>query len=473
MASEAKDNLAAQSALKPDVAAIMEGIRARVRAELEEQKDEKLPFRRREADANGPNASRKAGDLISSEELRYLNANHAYSYKLDLDWIKSHRSGIIGKLIVKAKRTAVSLVWNYFIKHYYAREREYNVNLVRFLNETCHYVDARDASIFWELIRKIDVDITRVLERIERVGDDQMAALRSAEKALYEALHKLALRQDEVSVQAREQAQEIKTLQIVAQGLESIVARMGQPKRQLAAAAGQSVAPDYSYLLFEDRFRGSKAEISARLSVYPEIFKGLDGAVLDLGAGRGELLALFKQARIAAYGVELDSGMVEAGQASGLDIRQANGLTHLAELADASLGGVVAIQVLEHLHFDQIKTLLDLCLRKVKRGGKVAFETINPQSVLALSSQYCRDPTHVAPLHPDTLAYAMTLAGLRVLETKMLSPVPVEAKLQPIPVEEFVTPRWALLIKRFNSNLEALNQMLYGDQDYCVVAEVP
>ena len=105
-------------------------------------------------------------------------------------------------------------------------------------------------------------------------------------------------------------------------------------------------------------------------------------------------------------------------------------------------------------------------------GGRVIFETINPRSLLALSSNYFRDLTHVWPLHPDTLSYAMNLAGLQVREVKYLSPVSEEAQLRPVAVEEYMTPRWALAVERLNSNFEQLNELLYGYQDYCVIAEV-
>jgi O-antigen chain-terminating methyltransferase len=100
------------------------------------------------------------------------------------------------------------------------------------------------------------------------------------------------------------------------------------------------------------------------------------------------------------------------------------------------------------------------------------FETINPQSMLALSSNYFRDPTHVWPLHPDTLSFAMTLAGLKIIEIRKLSPVPQESLLKKVPVEEYMTPRWSHAVDTLNRNVEQLNELLYGFQDYAVIAEV-
>ena len=466
----------AACAQKPDVVALMRTIRERVLKEMESGKDKRLPFQPRPADPNDPTASRKAGELLGSEELRYLNANHAHSYTLDTSWISSHRPGVLGKLIVKLKRKIFTYVWDNFIRHYYAREREYNVNLVRFLNEACHYIDGRDAAIFWELIRKIDVDVTRALERIERIADEQTATLRSTEKQLLEELNNTARDLSEriaaLATKSHEQQDRLKTLNNVALGLEGIVAQWGEKARTPQAPGVQEVPPQYSYLLLENRYRGGEEEISARLKVYPQIFQGAKLPILDMGCGRGELLVRFREAGIDAYGAELDRAMCEIARTRGVRVEEANALVHLASLPDGSLGGLVAIQVVEHLSHEQLRLLLELCRKKVAQGGRIALETINPTSLLALSSQYCRDPTHVSPLHPDTLAYAMSLAGLRVLETHRLSPVQPEAKLQLLPVEDFMTPRWAFTLERINANIRQLNAFLYGDQDYCVVAEV-
>ncbi|NDC39129.1 MAG: hypothetical protein EBZ48_13965 [Proteobacteria bacterium] len=75
------------------------------------------------------------------------------------------------------------------------------------------------------------------------------------------------------------------------------------------------------------------------------------------------------------------------------------------------------------------------------------------------------------PLHPDTLAYSMQLCGLTIVETRMLSAVPPEACLQEIPLAEELTPRLARVFETMNANIRQLNELLYGSQDFCIVAE--
>jgi hypothetical protein len=157
-----------QSSAGPvDVRTLMAEIREKVKKSLEQGGRERPQLKLHQADQNAQ-ASRKAGELLHSEELRYLNSNYSFSAKLSFDSLASHRPGLIGRAIVAAKRKFIRIIFDSLLKEYFAAERDFNANVVRFLNDVSKYVDARDASNFWELIRKIDVDTTKAMERIER-----------------------------------------------------------------------------------------------------------------------------------------------------------------------------------------------------------------------------------------------------------------------------------------------------------------
>lgn len=449
---------------KRDIRALMQEIRERVKQAVEEGEIAPPNYRPHPGDPDG-GATRKAGELVYSEELRYLNLNYGHSSFPTPDSITSHRSGIVGKVIVKVKRKLLSMVWRWLSEHF-AAEREYKAHLVRYLNDVAKYVDARDASNFWELIHKVDVDVANALERIERIRDDITASLLATESRLGEAIHAHlgSLR----SMGAKHDA-ELAVLDSVVRGMESIVARTGDATDLPRAEEGDRI--DYSYLLLENRFRGSEEDIAQRLAIYPPIFQGATHPILEIGPGRGELLGLLKNAGISSYGVDTDAAMVEAAIEKGHEVLLGDGIAHLASLSDHSLGGLIAIQVVEHLPKEVLAELFALARRKVVLGGRIIFETINPRSLLALSSNYFRDPTHVWPLHPDTLSYSMQCAGLSIVEVRMLSKVPDEAMLRAIPLDEYLSPKWSETVNRINHNINQLNDLLYGFQDYCVVAE--
>ena len=72
--------------------------------------------------------------------------------------------------------------------------------------------------------------------------------------------------------------------------------------------------------------------------------------VLDLGCGRGELLAHLVQAKgCSGYGIEIDDANVQAGPARGIDVIQLNLEEGLAMFGDASFDVVLQLDTLQHL----------------------------------------------------------------------------------------------------------------------------
>ncbi len=185
----------------------------------------------------------------------------------------------------------------------------------------------------------------------------------------------------------------------------------------VAAQPAAAAVPDY--FAFEARMRGSTEEVRARQRVYVDDFREA-APVLDVGCGRGELLGLLREAGIEARGVDADADMVAYARAEGLEVEQADVLAYLEGLEDGSLGGLFAAQLVEHLPPPALLRLLELAERKLRPGGLLVAETINPLSPLALRS-YFADLTHVQPLVPETLVLLARQAGFREVETRFLN----------------------------------------------------
>lgn len=185
----------------------------------------------------------------------------------------------------------------------------------------------------------------------------------------------------------------------------------------VAAQPAQANVPDY--FAFEAKMRGSTEDVRDRQRPYVDDFR--DAApVLDVGCGRGELLGLLRDAGVEAQGVDADADMVAYARGEGLDVEQADALAYLEARPDGAYGGIFAGQVVEHLPPATLLRFLELAAQKLRPGGVLIAETINPLSPLALRS-YFADLTHAQPLVPETLALLAKQAGFREVDTRFLN----------------------------------------------------
>ena len=241
-----------------------------------------------------------------------------------------------------------------------------------------------------------------------------------------------------------------------------------------------TTAPDtnaFKYLAFEDRFRGSSDEIRTRLLDYLALFEGASN-VLDVGCGRGELLQLFRERQVDALGIDVNDAMVEACRERGLVADRADALTFLSAQPDASLGGLIAIQVVEHLEPAYLMQLIEAAFHKLRPGAPLVLETINAACWAAFFESYIRDFTHVRPLHPETLRYLVQAGGFANAEIQFRAPVAEHDKLPLVRVSAPAVPETPAstdaairdLAEAINEHAERLNSRLFTYRDFAVVA---
>jgi SAM-dependent methyltransferase len=222
------------------------------------------------------------------------------------------------------------------------------------------------------------------------------------------------------------------------------------------------VSDALDYYAFEARFRPEEA-VRERQQIYVEILRGLD-PVVDLGCGRGELVELLGQAGTRAYGVDVNADFIAAGAERGVEILREDAVGHLESVDPGSLGAVVASHLIEHLPGETVAYLVKLAFDRLRTGGVLVLETPNPESLIAGSVNFHRDLTHLRPIHPETLEFVCSAVGFGRVEIRRLSPTP-EAELLPT-VRREVGP----LAGDLNTVIDALNERLYGYQDYAVIA---
>jgi SAM-dependent methyltransferase len=229
-------------------------------------------------------------------------------------------------------------------------------------------------------------------------------------------------------------------------------ARRPAPLALPAEPQGQPVFPDY--FAYESRMRGATELVREKQRGYVEDFRGT-APVVDLGCGRGEFLLLLREAGIEAKGVDVEADMVAYARGEGLEVELTGAIEYLEGLADGSLGGIFAAQLLEHLPASTVVRLLELAAVTLRSGGLLVAETINPLSPIALRN-YFADLTHAQPLVPETLELLARQAGFASVETRFLNE----------PEEKLVEPADPTIA----ANVRRLNELLFAPLDYAIVA---
>lgn len=214
---------------------------------------------------------------------------------------------------------------------------------------------------------------------------------------------------------------------------------------------------DPLYLSFEDRYRGTRADIKQRQSVFVPLVeacvRATGGApVIDLGCGRGEWLEVLAESGIAAQGYDMNRIAVEECRNRGLDARLGEVIEALATLPDNSCSVVTGFHIIEHLPFEVLVALIDHTLRVLRPGGAILLETPNPANVIVAAERFYFDPTHRNPLPSELTAYLLKSRGFGGIEVLPLHPVEWESR------QDYIDPMLAYL-----------QDKLFGPQDYGIV----
>ncbi|HZH19011.1 MAG TPA: class I SAM-dependent methyltransferase, partial [Geodermatophilus sp.] len=174
------------------------------------------------------------------------------------------------------------------------------------------------------------------------------------------------------------------------------------------------------YADFTEHFRGSTAEVSAKLEGYlPDVHRlAGPGGVVDLGCGRGEWLTLLRAAGVAARGVDTNPAFVAAGRARGLDMELGDALGYLEALPPDSLDMVTAFHVIEHLVTEDLLALLEAARGALRPGGCLLLETPNPTNLVMAACDFYNDPTHRSPLPPALTEYLVSTQGFGDVEVR-------------------------------------------------------
>jgi O-antigen chain-terminating methyltransferase len=236
--------------------------------------------------------------------------------------------------------------------------------------------------------------------------------------------------------------------------------------RKPEAFSGSVDSP--TYVEFEHRFRGTERDVRSRVEEYlPLLTSTAD--IVDIGCGRGELLDVLKERGISARGVDVNQAMVALCRSRGLDVEQGDAVGYLQKQSDGRIGGLVAIQVVEHFEPSYLLRFLETAFHKMRPGAPLILETINPACWMAFFETYIRDLTHQRPLHPETLRYLVQAGGFSNVDVQFRRPVEAGDRLQRVVADSHAQAA-AALAAAINDHADKLNARLFSSMDYVVVA---
>ena len=147
-------------------------------------------------------------------------------------------------------------------------------------------------------------------------------------------------------------------------------------------------------------------------------------------------------------------------------------LEALERAPEASLGGVVSLHVIEHLPAAALPRLAALAWRALRPGGVLILETPNPMSLVVGARNFWLDPTHQRPVHPLMLSFCLEQAGFDPIERLDLRAFDDGQRLPELAPAELAADLRPLA-EQVNRLRDRLDDLLFGFQDYALVATKP
>ena len=235
--------------------------------------------------------------------------------------------------------------------------------------------------------------------------------------------------------------------------------RLARLEREWQQRREHEVAANLHSVYFQARFGGDEPVIREQSEAFIELFSGRQ-RVLDLGCGRGIFLELLKERGVGGYGVDLDLRMVAQARQRGLEAFEQEARAHLESLPAASIDGLYARHIAEHVLPGDLVAMLRALRRALQPGAPVVFVTPNVANLSVGAHTFWMDPSHLRPIPPDLFKFYLEVEGFRGVGVRTFQPS--EQRLS----EEFSDGR-------ARDNARLLNQTLFGDRDYAVVGFQP
>lgn len=367
----------------------------------------------------------------------------------------SQVSGFKGRVIATLKRLT-----NPLLRRLWKRQIGFNLSVIDHLEtaEQSRFDLLRDLrEIRSDLLRDVQNNHRRIahLEEFKREG---YADVMRHSDALYAVV-------DQKLDRYRRKSQELWG------ELGGLLAQVESPDRDGLAANLEQRWSESAHRRLEDPLDEPEQVAGSGVSSYLPYLPAT-GLVLDVGCGRGRALLELQDAGYEVRGVDSDAEKVAECQRQGLNVVQADLLQDLRQSDEESLGAVLSRYVIEDLDASRIDLLVRLAWRALEPGGTLILETPNPLSLVVAARNFWRDPGHLRPVHPATLAQLLRLTGFDSVEHIDIHPFEAGERLPDLSLDELPSDQ-RMLADRLSRIRDDLDDLLFGYQAYAVVGKKP
>jgi 2-polyprenyl-3-methyl-5-hydroxy-6-metoxy-1,4-benzoquinol methylase len=276
-------------------------------------------------------------------------------------------------------------------------------------------------ALHWLFLRQVKFNHTIALHACESAR--VTAALDGNVLELFTTLKTLQREFDRLAERQRRSDARVAELEATLTALRLRLGRSAPADRDSAR-----VPPGVDEFVLQNRLQGPRENVMQRLRAYLDYFRDA-GKVLDVCCGRGELVELLEAEGVPVWGVDADPDMADYCHERGLPVGRADATESLDEQADGSLGGVFLGRIAERMPSAALVRLLRRCRAKLRPGGVLVVEAVNPTCPAALAG-FMADPARIRPLPPDLLRFLLENEGFTVSET--IASAPAVADLAPL-----------------------------------------
>lgn len=424
--------------------------------------------------------------ILSTEEPKYVESQeetsapstlYAASFHIDLEKLDRELRDVnglyqikyyhpiyscrklIGKWIVWGKRIVRKLL-KFLIEPILNDQSDFNAAVAQSLNSM-----RNNHVVFQAAINSICDEIAqqrRAVEALHRESKEKQEKLQQS----------LQLSQQQGQTMEAFQREAHETMERLQQDLQS---SLGQIMKQSDDLQGKlkllekiqqqdDIYEGIDYFKFQEHMRGSRSEIKAKQREYLNYFLQCND-VLDLGCGRGEFLELLREHGVCAIGVDNYRKSIDYCRTRGLQVVQEDAIQYLCGQKTESIDGVFAAQLVEHISAGRLLKLCRECYRVMKSDGYIVLETPNPMCLSTYINSFYLDPSHKNPIHPRLLEYVLKECGFRNVKILFTESSKVGYQFPLLDSENCKN------LEEFNDGVNFLSDIIFGSQDYAIVAQ--